>query len=349
MQDTPRVLPDGFNVSDNGSGTSPDKILEETLSGLRHFRLFASACRLGIFAQCREPVTADEISSRLGLNPDLAELLLKSLVARQFLTEKDGKFSNTPFSGQYLDPASPYCLQDQITLQMHLAGLWDDLDSILRNGPRMYDPEEWFSELIIPAMAANAKCSILPKTVKAVTVLPEFRTARRLLDIGGGHGLYTIAFCQENPALDGVVFDLPGVLPATKRYIEYYQAGRVSCTPGNFFTDSLGSGFDIVFSSSNPGGRAPALIPKIHEALNPGGIYINKQGNENVLDIPVLNLEWNMWAIKGVKKDKRQYSFSHSVPLADYNRMLGEQGFIVRDVIALDEQSVMTVAQKKSC
>ncbi|OPY37781.1 MAG: O-methyltransferase [Methanoregula sp. PtaU1.Bin051] len=346
MQNPPRVLPDGFAVPDAGTG-SPAAILEETLNGLRHFRLLAAACSLNLFAACSEPVTAEKLSTRLGLHPQLAGLFLRALAARQLLVEHDGTYQNSPFSARYLDPSSPYCLQDQVTLQLHLAGLWDDLLKILREGPRIYEPEAWFSELIIPAMAANARCGILQKTVKAVSGLPEFRAARTLLDMGGGHGLYTIAFCQENPALNGVVFDLPGVLPATRRYIEYYRADRVSCIPGNFFTDPLGSGFDIIFSSSNPGGKAPALIPKIRDALRPGGLFINKQGNENVLDVPLMNLEWNLWAISGVQKEPRQYSFSHSVPFEEYNRLLGEQGFVVQDVIALDEQSIMTIARKE--
>ena len=345
MHDTLRVLPDGFAVPDAGAGT-PAAVFEETLSGLRRFRLLAAACRLGIFAQCHDLVTADTISASLGLRPNLAALFLESLAAQQLLEKEGERYKNTPFSDRYLDPSSPYCLQDQITLQVHLAGLWDDLEEILRDGPKTYEPEAWFSELIIPAMGATARCGILQKTVKAVTALPEFHNARRLLDIGGGHGLYTIAFCQENPALNGVVFDLPGVLPATRRYIDHYRADRVSCTPGNFFFDPLGSGFDIIFSSSNPGGKAPALIPKIRDALRPGGLFINKQGNDKVLDDPLMNLEWNLWAIKGVQKEPRQYLFSHSVPFEDYNRLLGEQGFVVRDVVALDEQSIMTVARK---
>lgn len=345
MQNPTRVLPDGFTLPGAGTG-NPADLLEETLNGLRKFRLLASACRLDLFTHCREPVTPQEIATRLGLRPELAELFLRALADWQFLAEENGAYRNSPFSAQYLDPSSPYSLQDQVILQMHLAGLWDDLPRILKDGPQMYEPEEWFSRLIIPAMAANSRCGILQKTVKAVCDIPEFHSAKTLLDIGGGHGLYTIAFCQENSGLNGVVFDLPGVVPVTRRYIDQYKADRVSCAPGNFYTDQLGSGFDIIFSSSNPGGKAPLLIPKIRDALRPGGLYINKQGNEQMLDVPVMNLEWNLWAIKGVTKEPRQYSFSHSIPLAEYNRLLGEQGFVVRDVIELDCQSLMTIAQK---
>jgi len=334
-------------LPESGAG-NPAGILEERLSGLRRFRLMVTACRMDVFSHCHEPVTADTISTRLGLQPGLTGLFLDALAAQGLLKNDGAGYSNTAFSDTYLNMASPYCLLDQITLHDHLGGLWDNLGSILHDGQKVYDPEAWFSGLIIPAMAANAKCGILQKTVKAVTALPDFPGARRLLDMGGGHGLYTIAFCQENPDLEGIIFDLPGVLPATRKFIEYYQAGRVSCTPGNFFSDPLGSGFDIVFSSSNPGGKAPALIPKIKAALRPGGLFINKQGDDQAGIDPLLNLEWNLWTVKGMEKNPRQYSFSHSVSYEEYNSELARQGFTIREIVRLDDQSIMTIAVNES-
>jgi hypothetical protein len=51
----------------------------------------------------------------------------------------------------------------------------------------------------------------LQATLKIVSKLPEFLNAKRLIDLGGGHGLFGIGFAQENPQLEVVVFDQPGV------------------------------------------------------------------------------------------------------------------------------------------
>ena len=345
MENPPPVLPDGFNAPEPGT-KDPSLLLEETLSGQRRFQVLVAACRLGIFTQCATPRSVNELCTTLRLLPLATELFLNALVAQQLL-EKDGEnYRNTPYAGRYLNSASPYCLQDQINLQIHLAGLWTGLEDVLKTGPKVYNAKDWFSDLVIPAMAANARCGILQRTVGLVSSQPEFQSAKKLLDMGGGHGLYTIAFCQQNPSLHGVVFDLPGVLPATRRYIDHYKADRVSCVPGNFFSDPLGEGFDIVFSSSNPGGKAPALIPKIRDALKPGGLFINKQGNDTVLTDPLQDLEWNLWTVEGMQKNPRQYSFSYSLPFADYNRRLADEGFTVRAVLPISDQASMTIARK---
>ena len=57
---------------------------------------------------------------------------------------------------------------------------------------------------------------------------------------------------------------------------------------GDFFVDPIGSGYDIIFSSSNPGGNVSALIPKIAAALNDGGLFITKQPFEEVITPEVI-------------------------------------------------------------
>ena len=43
--------------------------------------------------------------------------------------------------------------------------------------------------------------------------------ARRLLDVGGGHGLYSIKFCYRYPELEATIFDLPLATETTRKNI----------------------------------------------------------------------------------------------------------------------------------
>jgi hypothetical protein len=90
----------------------------------------------------------------------------------------------------------------------------------------------------------------------------------------------------------------------------------------------------------------PELIPKIATALNPGGLFINKQGIGDTQSDPWLSLEWNLWTFEGVQKQAARYVFANSVPLAEYNRLLADHGFVVREVVPIDPQSAMTIAEK---
>jgi hypothetical protein len=263
------------------------------------------------------------------------------------LLDREGDcYRTSAISRACLLPGSPYCQQNTLRFQRRLAGLWSRLSGILRDGPVIYYRALMFRDVIIPSMAETCRCGTLQQVTSAVADLTEFPSARRLLDLGGGHGLYSIAFCNKNPLLEAVVFDLPPVTDVTQDFISRYRADRVTVQPGDFFTDPLGTGYDIVFSSSNPGGKVPSLIPKIAAALNDGGLYINKQALDDSQQDPFLNLEWNLWTFSGMQKQPARYRFSDSVPFADYNRMLVEHGFVVRDVIPVDPQSAMTVAQK---
>ena len=55
--------------------------------------------------------------------------------------------------------------------------------------------------------------SFIAKEVAQKVRLPD--GARRLLDLGGGHGLYSVEFCLKYRELSAIVFDLPTALRAS--------------------------------------------------------------------------------------------------------------------------------------
>jgi hypothetical protein len=329
-------------------GTDPLAFLNTALAGVRQYHAVTTALDLGLFDLLRQPLTGRECAGILGCREDLTVLLCGSLVSLGLLEKEGELFKTSPAAGAYLVKHSPFCQQHAIAFQRRLAGLWADLSAIMKDGPVTYDRAEMFRDVIIPSMAENCRCGLLQKVTGLVSDLPEFPSAKRLLDLGGGHGLYAILLCQKNPDLEATVFDLPPVTRATETFITRYGADRVSVLPGDFFTDPIGSRYDIIFSSSNPGGKVPALIPKIAAALNPGGLFVNKQAIDEKDADPWLSLEWNLWTFAGVQKQAKRYTFRDSVPLAEYNRRLADHGLLVRGTIPVDAVSVMTIAQKNT-
>jgi hypothetical protein len=327
-------------------GTSPLAFFDTALAGVRQYHAVTTALDLGLFELLREPTAAGVCAGALGCRTDLMELLCESLVSIGLL-EKNGELFHTSATAQaYLVRDSPFCQQHAIAFQRRLAGLWADLPAIMKDGPATYDRAQMFHDVIIPSMAENCRCGLLQQVTGLVAALPEFPAAKRLLDLGGGHGLYAITFCQKNPGLKATVFDLPPVTGAARDFITRYHADRVTVLPGDFFCDPIGSGYDIIFSSSNPGGKVPSLIPKIAAALNKGGLFINKQAIEEEHADPWLSLEWNLWTFAGVQKQAKRYVFANSVPFAEYNRQLADHGLVVQDIIPVDAQSAMTIARK---
>ena len=66
---------------------------------------------------------------------------------------------------------------------------------------------------------------------------------RVLLDVGGGTGLYSIAFLQKNPGLRAIVWDRPEVLKvAAEMAATCGVADRLECRPGDMFADAAAAG-----------------------------------------------------------------------------------------------------------
>ena len=322
--------------------------IEEAMAGLRQYHIVMTAFELGVPDVFLVPGTPADLAEKTGCHPGLAPLLCEGLVPLGILKKEGDNYRSTEYARAHFTKDASYPLRNTLRFQRMLGDLWTRFPEILKTGPVMFDREEMFRNLIIPSMADQCRCGLLQKITGYMTAIPEFHEARRLLDLGGGHGLYSIAFCKQNPGLEAVVFDLPQVTAATEDFIREYHATRVHTQPGDFFRDPIGEGYDIVFSSSNPGGKVPSLIPKIADSLNEGGLYINKQGMDSAPTDPLSDLEWNLWTFHGIQKSPVRYTFENSVPLSEYNNRLKDHGFVIRDIIPVDFQSAMTISKKVS-
>ncbi|KAF5065652.1 O-methyltransferase domain protein [anaerobic digester metagenome] len=329
-----------------GEGDLPLPCLEEALGGVRLYHALVAGLEIGLFDSLVDPMGPEALAEALGTRIDLTALLCEALASRGVLVRQGDEYRNTPEAQVFLVSTSPYSIHGMIWFQRQHVARWQDLPRILREGPVTLRREEFFRHTVIPSMAEHARCGLLQRVTSLVAAIPGFSGARTLLDLGGGHGLYAIAFTALNPGLSATVFDLPAVTTATRDYVARYGADRVSVVAGDFNTDPLPGPVDILFSSSNPGGKDPRLIPKIAAALAPGGLFINKQGIDGTASDPFLDLEWNLWTFEGVEKQRSRYTFTHGVPLAEYHRALEENGLTVLEVIPVDETSEMTVARK---
>ena len=102
---------------------------------------------------------------------------------------------------------------------------------------------------------------------------------RHLLDLGGGPGTYAIHFCQKNPLLKAVVFDLPTTRPyAEKTIAKFGLSERISFMAGDYVTRALQGRYDAIWMSHILHGEGPVacqdMIQKAAAVLEPGGILL---------------------------------------------------------------------------
>jgi len=99
------------------------------------------------------------------------------------------------------------------------------------------------------------------------------------LDIGGGSGAYSMEFVSKKPEIEATVFDLPNVVPITKRFLEKEgYSDKVKIYAGDYTNDNLPKGFDIVFLSeiihSNSLEINSDLVKKCFNSLNKNGTIV---------------------------------------------------------------------------
>jgi demethylspheroidene O-methyltransferase len=103
----------------------------------------------------------------------------------------------------------------------------------------------------------------------------SFSGVKRLLDVGGGHGTFLRAIGSAHPHLDLGLFDLPEVVETGQHVLgAAVGAARVTAHPGNFFSDSIPQGYDMVslirILHDHDDAPAQALLANIRKSLAPG-------------------------------------------------------------------------------
>jgi SAM-dependent methyltransferase len=261
--------------------SEPDPFLD-SFTGLVAARALSTAVILGVFEALHErPSTAPELAERLSLDPLGAETLLTALATLGYLEDgADGEVRNAPVTERLLVRSSPESIATFVGEQGDLH--WQVLDLLpdaVRSGrpyamheERLGEAERWEAyirglfEISRPEHDANA-------------ALVPVESPRRLVDVAGGHGAFSMAMCRRHPGLEATVLDLPPSAAVGRRIVaEEGYADRISFRDGDVFERGLGEDLDVVsvFNLVHhlPEERDRRLCGMAYEALRPGGFLV---------------------------------------------------------------------------
>jgi SAM-dependent methyltransferase len=250
--------------------------IREFASSFQKSRILLTGFELDIFTNLDEKgKTSPQLSKDLQLDAHACERLLNALVSLGFLAKKHEVFFNTPDSFTFLSKKSPEYMGG-LMHSNHLWNTWSHLTNVVRTG-KSANPseinvrgEDWLFSFI-SAMHDRAKKQA-PMQVANI----DLSEIKSVLDIGGGSGAFSMEFVSRKPGLEATVFDLPNVVPITKKFIEKEGfSNRVKTYTGDYTTDDLPRGFDLVFLSaiihSNSLETNQMLVKKCYDALNNNG------------------------------------------------------------------------------
>ena len=250
--------------------------LREAINAFRKSRILLTAYELDVFSFIgKKSYPSEAISKALNLNKNATERLLNALVALELLKKNDGHFSNSDVSFRFLSKDSP-AYMGGLMHSNHLWNTWSHLTEVVKTGSVAHREDindrgnEWL-EAFIHAMHDRGT-----KQAPAQVGKIDLQRVESVLDIGGGSGCFTMEFIKRKPGLKAALFDLPNVLPISKRIVEKEGfSGKIEYYSGDYTVDELPGGFDLVFLSaiihSNSFETNQELVKKCYHSLNPGG------------------------------------------------------------------------------
>ncbi|MCH8029747.1 MAG: methyltransferase domain-containing protein [Candidatus Dadabacteria bacterium] len=247
-------------------------------------RILHVAVKLGVFDTLEEEsMTVDEAARALGTEGRATWLFFNALVALKLLHKEGQSYSNTDAASKYLVKTSPRYFGHMVLFEESLWELWGRLENSLKTGepsrkPDMFQDLEENTERFIMAMHSLVSARGDDAVLASMLGLGGVKT---VLDVGSGPGTYPITFLNKFPHLEITIFDLPGTLAVTRRVLSGQgMEGRIKLLEGDYITDDLPGGFDLIMLSNIIHGESEevnrSLMGKIYKSLNPGGRLVIK-------------------------------------------------------------------------
>jgi predicted O-methyltransferase YrrM len=243
-------------------------------------RILMTAAELDIFSVLLiAPQTTAQICKQLSSDRKGTEALLNALAAMGLLEKEQAAFSVKPEFEKFLSSSTP---ETVLPILRHMAQLWEtwsDLTKIVLEGKKgepldVVRRDEEGIKAFIGAMHA-----IGSDMAQGVVAKLQLSGRENLIDVGGGSGVYTIALLEAAPKMRATIFDLPSVIEIAREKIASESlTDRVTFVAGDFYEDTLPSGYDLALLSAIIHQNSPeqnvALYEKVLDALVPDGTLI---------------------------------------------------------------------------
>jgi 2-hydroxy-4-(methylsulfanyl)butanoate S-methyltransferase len=213
-----------------------------------------------------------ELAKASGVSENRLVTLLTALKSLGLIVEREGRFANAPATAKFLVAGASGDFRDYVRLVNGAFGYesFRHLTAALR-GERIFPDKGFYEGMIYSAdlggdafSSAQHSGSLGPARLMAKRV--SLGDRKRLLDVGGGSGAYTLAFCAANPQLKATILDFPQTVETAKRYVRDARlTDRVAHLAGNGVTTEWPAGYDVVLMSyvwSAVGGADIAVLAR---------------------------------------------------------------------------------------
>lgn len=262
--------------------------LYDIVAGFVYSQVLFACVELEVFRHLAPgPLGVADLAARIRLAPERTERLAQAAVALRLLERGEAGYGLGPLGAAalgapgviemvrhhamfYRDLADPVALlRAETERETEVARFWSYVGGA---DPLAMTPDQAgpYSRLMAASQAMVAE-----ETLAAVPLTG----VRRLLDVGGGEGVFLEACARAAPELRLTLFDLPAVAArAEARFRAAGLAGRAETVGGSFRTGPLPRGADAIslirVLYDHDDAVVADLLARVHAALPSGGLLI---------------------------------------------------------------------------
>ena len=297
------------------------------------FNTLKALSKTDILQFLEKGTTKEELSQKY--NPYLINLIIAVLKKGKIILEFDKKiFLNEKHLPKFLffdrlDVIYSYLPQDNEISDLIVEKLTLDNDDIISPEPN------WNSKRLskIGVFAYSEEIKTLLKS------LDNIKIEGSLLDLGAGHGLYSIELAKKYPDLKIFASDLEKVIPLTKQNIQKYNLeDRINIFSLNFLTNHIEEKYNYILCSNIlHKEKRDIVLQKVYNALYPNGKIIINTRVLNTINKNLYNAVSALyWYINKGKLEKIDF----------WKNLLSKYGFKNIKVCGFYELHAFIVAEK---
>lgn len=250
------------------------------LAGALAYQAVSTAVHLDIFNQLQEqPYSSAELAQTLGTQERGTRHLLEALEAVGYVEDRNGRYHNSAMTEKWFLNGAMLDMNAAMTCwDAFLRELWPLSPQIVRSGERPFDfyaftdSDPALARAHQRMMMGNANI-VGPHIVQKVQ-LPD--TAARLLDVGGGHGAFSILFCQAHPTVQATIIDSETALETARENVTAQRLdGRIALHATDLWQADWGQQNDLILLFNllhhYDLDTCREMLHKARAALKPGG------------------------------------------------------------------------------
>jgi predicted O-methyltransferase YrrM len=296
---------------------APGPILD--FFGGASFYAINTAVKFGIFDTLNQKtLTVAELANQVQASETGTAVLMDVLESLGYVEIRRGTYRNSRMTKRWMTAGSAVNINLGFEYYFPVMNeLWPYLYESIKKGEPNTNFYQWLSRnpetaSLYQNFMMTLATLFIPGMVKKLKLA---NNCRNLIDIGGGHGLYSIALCKKHRDLQVTIFDSPYAKPIALKSIEKAQVNdRIRFVEGDYMKNDIGTGYDAALLCNVIHEHTPEenlrLLDRIYHSISDNGCVIVLDNIQNIRISKAADYLTNMFSLLYfLSLGGRNYSF----------------------------------------